>query len=93
MPKEAGIKKVLLLGSGPIVIGQACDCGCSLVRLSRSGNVNVPLAPEFHPKATESFLTHVLAEGVLILRDRMPFITGVGDDAAAALALEAQGLL
>ena len=25
MPKEAGIRKVLLLGSGPIVIGQACE--------------------------------------------------------------------
>lgn len=76
-----------------VVLIHNCDCGCSLVRLSRSGTVHVPLAAEFHRKATESFLTHVLAEGVLILRDRMPFITGVGDDAAAALALEAEGLL
>ena len=76
-----------------VVLIHNCDCGCSLVRLKRGGTVDVPLAPEFHRKAAESFLTHVLTEGIILLRDRLPFVTGVGDDAAAALALEAQGLL
>lgn len=76
-----------------VVLIHNCDCGCSLVRLARGGSVDVPLGEEFHRKATESFMTHVLAEGVLILRDRLPFVTGVGDDAKAALELEAEGLL
>jgi hypothetical protein len=28
MPKDTSIKSVLLIGSGPIVIGQACEPAC-----------------------------------------------------------------
>lgn len=28
MPKRIDLKPILFIGSGPIIIGQACECGC-----------------------------------------------------------------
>ena len=35
MPKRTDIKSILLVGSGPIVIGQACEPDCSLTQAHR----------------------------------------------------------
>lgn len=70
-----------------------CDCGCSLHSLAPAGggmNFEMPRANVV--KATESFLTHVLAELVALAGFKIPFEFGVGDDAAAALAIEREGL-
>jgi len=36
MPKREDIKNILLIGSGPIVIGQACEFDYSGTQLSKS---------------------------------------------------------
>ncbi|NBW93556.1 MAG: hypothetical protein EBR20_04170, partial [Bacteroidetes bacterium] len=36
MPKRTDIKKILLIGSGPIIIGQACEFDYSGSQASRS---------------------------------------------------------
>lgn len=70
-----------------------CDCGCSLHSLAKpSGGMHFELPPANVKKATESFLTHLLAEFVTLAGLKLPFELGVGDDAAAALAIERNGL-
>lgn len=70
-----------------------CDCGCSLHSLAKpSGGMHFELPRENMKKATESFLTHLLAEFVTLAGLKLPFELGVGDDAAAALAIERDGL-
>ena len=34
MPKDTSIKKILVIGSGPIVIGQGCEFDLSLIHIS-----------------------------------------------------------
>ena len=35
MPKREDIKKVMIIGSGPIIIGQACELTTAGLRLAR----------------------------------------------------------
>ena len=47
MPKDSSIKKVLVIGSGPIVIGQAAEfdyAGAQACRVLRDEGINVVLA-------------------------------------------------
>lgn len=70
-----------------------CDCGCSLHSLAAiEGGMHFQMPRANVKKATESFLTHVLAEFVCLAGMKIPFEFGVGDDAAAALAMERNGL-
>jgi carbamoyl-phosphate synthase large subunit len=45
MPRDTSIKSVLIIGSGPIVIGQACefDCGSQSARSIREEGIEVIL--------------------------------------------------
>jgi len=70
-----------------------CDCGCSLHSLARTeAGMHFHMPRENVRKATESFLTHLLAEYITLAALKLPFELGVGDDAAAALAIERDGL-
>ncbi len=58
MPKHADIKKVLVLGSGPIVIGQAAEfdyAGTQACRALREEGIDYPeynaFTVQFHPEA------------------------------------------
>ena len=58
MPKRTDIKSVLVIGSGPIVIGQACEfdySGTQACRVLRAEGLRVLDAPAFsvqhHPEA------------------------------------------
>jgi|GEM_PF-6784493 hypothetical protein len=42
MPKDKSIKSVLLIGSGPIIIGQACEPACR-----QAGSITPALPPLF----------------------------------------------
>jgi carbamoyl-phosphate synthase large subunit len=47
MPKDTSIKHVLLIGSGPIVIGQACEfdyAGSQAARSLREEGLSSPLS-------------------------------------------------
>jgi len=46
MPKDPSIKSVLIIGSGPIIIGQACEfdyAGSQAARSLRAEGIEVPL--------------------------------------------------
>ncbi|MFQ5673820.1 MAG: carbamoyl-phosphate synthase large subunit [Nitrospinales bacterium] len=82
MPKRSDIKKVLLIGSGPIVIGQACEfdysgtqaCkalkeeGCEVI-LVNSNPATIMTDPEFADRTYIEPVTPQVAE-MIIARDR-----------------------
>ena len=54
MPKRTDLKKILLIGSGPIVIGQACEfdySGTQACKALREEGYEVVLANSNHPTA------------------------------------------
>lgn len=86
------VESVFYKHTGHVLIHN-CDCGCSLHSLAKpSGSMCAELPRESVKKATESFLVHLLAQFVMLAGLKLPFELGVGDDAAAALAIERDGL-
>ena len=51
MPKDPAVRKVLVIGSGPIVIGQAAefdDAGAQACRILKQEGIELPGQTELH---------------------------------------------
>ena len=71
MPKDSSIRKVLVIGSGPIVIGQAAEfdyAGAQACRILREEGINVVLVKLLQELSKKKGLTAFL-QGLEVKRD------------------------
>ena len=86
MPKDTSIKKILVIGSGPIVIGQGCRFdysgtqACKALReegyevvLVNSNPATIMTDPETSPRTYIEPITPEFVEKIIIRENRMPF--------------------
>jgi carbamoyl-phosphate synthase large subunit len=108
MPRRADIKKVLVIGSGPIVIGQACEfdySGTQAIKALREEGVEVVLLnsnpatvmtdPEFATRTYLEPITVEVAEKIIIAERPDSLLPTMGGQTALNLAkaLAEQGIL
>src|SRR5690348_10070104 len=108
MPKRADLKKVLLIGSGPIVIGQACEfdySGTQAIKALREEGVEVVLLnsnpatvmtdPDFAHSTWVEPITVEAAERILEVEKPDAILPTMGGQTALNLAkaLAEQGVL
>ena len=104
MPKRTDLKRILVIGSGPIVIGQACEFdysgtqACKALRdeglevvLVNSNPATIMTDPEFADRTYIEPLTPEVLE-LIIARERPDaLLPTVGGQTALNLAVEAGG--
>jgi carbamoyl-phosphate synthase large subunit len=101
MPKDPSIKSVLVIGSGPIVIGQACEfdySGTQAIKVLRSEGIRVSLVnsnpatimtdPEYADRTYIEPLTPEAVEAVLERERPDAVLPTVGGQTALNLAVE-----
>src|SRR5688572_5208344 len=101
MPKRADIKKVLVVGSGPIIIGQACEfdySGTQAIKSLREEGVEVVLLnsnpatvmtdPEFANRTYIEPITWEIAEKVIAAERPDSLLPTMGGQTALNLAKE-----
>jgi carbamoyl-phosphate synthase large subunit len=101
MPKDPSLKSVLVIGSGPIVIGQACEfdySGTQAIKVLRSEGVRVSLVnsnpatimtdPEYADRTYIEPLTPEAVEAVLERERPDAVLPTVGGQTALNLAVE-----
>ena len=108
MPRDASIRSVLVIGSGPIVIGQACEfdySGTQAVKALRAEGIRVSLVnsnpatimtdPEYADRTYVEPLTPEVLEAVLERERPDALLPTVGGQTALNLAIElsARGVL
>ena len=108
MPRDASIRSVLVIGSGPIVIGQACEfdySGTQAVKALRAEGIRVSLVnsnpatimtdPEYADRTYVEPLTPEVLEAVLERERPDALLPTVGGQTALNLAVElsARGVL
>ncbi|MET0414205.1 MAG: carbamoyl-phosphate synthase large subunit, partial [Polyangiaceae bacterium] len=108
MPRRADLRKILLVGSGPIVIGQACEFdysgtqGAKALReegyevvLVNSNPATVMTDPEFADRTYVEPLTPQVLESIIIRERPDAMLPTLGGQTALnlALALEKNGVL
>ena len=92
MPKRTDLKKILIIGSGPIVIGQACEFDYSGVQaikalkkegykvvLVNSNPATIMTDPEFADATYIEPLVPKLLKKLLKKKNRMPFFLHSAD--------------
>src|SRR4029079_17858568 len=100
MPKRSDIRKVMVIGSGPIVIGQACEfdySGTQAVKALRSEGIRVSLVncnpatimtdPEYADRTYVEPLTPEVLEAILERERPDAVLPTVGGQTALNLAL------
>ena len=108
MPRDKSIKSVLVIGSGPIVIGQACEfdySGTQACRVLKSEGIRVILVnsnpatimtdPEFADATYIEPITPTFLEKVIALEKPDAILATLGGQTAlnAAIALHEHGIL
>ena len=108
MPKDQSIKSVLVIGSGPIVIGQACEfdySGTQACRVLRAEGIRVILVnsnpatimtdPEFADATYIEPITPEIIEKILIKEKPDAILATLGGQTAlnAAMQIDERGLL
>lgn len=108
MPKRTDIKKILLIGSGPIVIGQACEFdysgtqACKALKeegykivLVNSNPATIMTDPDFADSTYIEPITVELVERIIEIERPDAILPTMGGQTAlnAAVALEEKGLL
>jgi len=101
MPKRTDIKKILIIGSGPIVIGQACEFdysgtqACKALRaegyevvLVNSNPATIMTDPEFADRTYVEPLTVEYLEAILARERPQAVLPTVGGQTALNLAVE-----
>src|SRR3954471_19597178 len=101
MPKDPSIRSVLVIGSGPIVIGQACEfdySGTQAIKVLRSEGIRVSLVnsnpatimtdPEYADRTYIEPLTPEILEKVLERERPDALLPTVGGQTALNLAVE-----
>ncbi|HKO22879.1 MAG TPA: carbamoyl-phosphate synthase large subunit, partial [Candidatus Eisenbacteria bacterium] len=101
MPRDASIRSVLVIGSGPIVIGQACEfdySGTQAVKVLRAEGIRVSLVnsnpatimtdPEYADRTYVEPLTPEVLEAILEKERPDALLPTVGGQTALNLAVE-----
>ena len=101
MPKDESIKSVLVIGSGPIVIGQACEfdySGTQACRVLRSEGIRVILInsnpatimtdPEFADATYIEPITPEIIEAIIIKEKPTAILATLGGQTALNAAME-----
>jgi carbamoyl-phosphate synthase large subunit len=101
MPKRADIHKILIIGSGPIIIGQACEFdysgtqACKALRdegyevvLINSNPATIMTDPEFSDRTYIEPLTREYIEKIIIAEKPDALLPTVGGQTALNLAVE-----
>src|ERR1700740_2718462 len=101
MPKRTDIKKILIIGSGPIVIGQACEFdysgtqACKALRadgyevvLVNSNPATIMTDPEFADRTYVEPLTAEYLEAIIARERPDALLPTVGGQTALNLAVE-----
>ena len=101
MPRDASIRSVLVIGSGPIVIGQACEfdySGTQAVKVLKSEGLRVALVnsnpatimtdPEYADRTYIEPLTPEAVEAILEREEPDALLPTVGGQTALNLAVE-----
>ncbi len=101
MPKRSDIKKILIIGSGPIVIGQACEFdysgtqACKALRaegyevvLVNSNPATIMTDPEFADRTYIEPLTREYLEAIIARERPDALLPTVGGQTALNLAVE-----
>src|SRR3954471_3921639 len=101
MPKDPSLKKVLVIGSGPIVIGQACECdysGTQAIKVLRKEGIEVALVnsnpatimtdPEYADRTYVEPLTPEYLTAILERERPDAILPTVGGQTALNLAVE-----
>ena len=108
MPKRRDIKKILVIGAGPIIIGQACEFdysgtqACKALKdegykvvLINSNPATIMTDPEVADKTYIEPITKEILEKILIKEKPDAILPTMGGQTALNLAMEAEknGLL
>ncbi len=101
MPKDLSIRSVLVIGSGPIVIGQACEfdySGTQAIKVLRSEGIRVSLVnsnpatimtdPEYADRTYIEPLTPEIVEKILVREKPDAVLPTVGGQTALNLAVD-----
>src|SRR5437867_9316365 len=101
MPKDSSLRSILVLGSGPIVIGQACEfdySGTQAIKALRREDIRVSLVnsnpatimtdPEYADRTYVEPLTPDIVEKILIRERPDAVLTTVGGKTALNLAVD-----
>src|SRR6201997_5342804 len=101
MPKRADIKKIMIIGSGPIVIGQACEFdysgtqACKALRsegyeviLVNSNPATIMTDPEIADRTYIEPLTKEYLEKIISVERPQALLPTVGGQTALNLAVE-----
>src|SRR5271170_3003771 len=101
MPKRTDIKKILIIGSGPIIIGQACEFdysgaqACKALRaegyevvLVNSNPATIMTDPELAEKTYIEPLTREALEAIIAMERPQALLPTVGGQTALNLAVE-----
>ncbi|MEG2810222.1 MAG: carbamoyl-phosphate synthase large subunit, partial [Akkermansia sp.] len=108
MPKDSSIRKILVIGSGPIIIGQGCEFdysgtqACKALReegyeviLINSNPATIMTDPEFAPRTYIEPITPEYVEKIIIREKPDALLPTLGGQTAlnCAMALHASGVL
>jgi len=101
MPKDSSLRSILVLGSGPIVIGQACEfdySGTQAIKALRREGIRVSLVnsnpatimtdPEYADRTYVEPLTPDIVEKILIRERPDAVLPTVGGQTALNLAVD-----
>ena len=101
MPKDESIKKILVIGSGPIVIGQGCEFdysgvqACKALReegyeviLVNSNPATIMTDPEFAPKTFIEPITPEIVEKIIIREKPDALLPTLGGQTALNTSME-----
>ena len=101
MPKDESIKKILVIGSGPIVIGQGCEFdysgvqACKALReegyeviLVNSNPATIMTEPEFAPKTFIEPITPEIVEKIIIREKPDALLPTLGGQTALNTSME-----
>ena len=101
MPKDESIKKILVIGSGPIVIGQGCEFdysgvqACKALReegyeviLVNSNPATIMTDPEFAPKTFIEPITAEIVEKIIIRENPDALLPTLGGQTALNTSME-----
>ena len=101
MPKDESIKKILVIGSGPIVIGQGCEFdysgvqACKALReegyeviLVNSNPATIMTDPEFAPKTFIEPITAEIVEKIIIREKPDALLPTLGGQTALNTSME-----